>query len=225
MKSLRHILRSINTTSDTVLFPQKHIPKIGSTRIESQRNNSTFTPGLAAMDIKQSDYSTDLKNPGNDMDGVLDPTQHASDGYLCPRCEKSMSFSEKGEHDDWHFAKDLETQDQGGVATLQPPPPVAPPTQDSKPHPASDEKSGQPPGYAPPSYAPPSHPPPAAGASRAKAIRHHTNQVIEAAKIRAIDEVCCSEVYTTMVQSANSSAARNAERPAESPATIWDLQQ
>jgi len=40
----------------------------------------------------------------------------------------------------------------------------------------------------PPDYAPPSYPPPANGASRA-ATRSHTNAVVEAAKIRAVDEV------------------------------------
>jgi hypothetical protein len=152
------------------------------------------------MDVKQPDYTADLKKPGNDMDGELYPNQHTSEEYMCPRCEKSMSFNEKEEHDDWHFAKDLESQEGNGVATPQPPPqiyappPTAPPSHDVKSQPASDSKTGQPPGYAPPSYAPPSHPPPAAGASRAKAIRHHTNQVIEAAKVRARDEVCCIQI-------------------------------
>lgn len=40
----------------------------------------------------------------------------------------------------------------------------------------------------PPGYAPPAGPPPANGASRA-AARNHTNQVVEAAKVRARDEV------------------------------------
>ena len=42
----------------------------------------------------------------------------------------------------------------------------------------------------PPAYAPPAGPPPANVAGRA-AARHHTNQVIEAAKVRARDEVRC----------------------------------
>lgn len=48
---------------------------------------------------------------------------------------------------------------------------------------SSDTKQMQPPQYAPPSNAPPAN-----GASRA-AARNHTNAVIEAAKIRARDEV------------------------------------
>lgn len=41
----------------------------------------------------------------------------------------------------------------------------------------------------PPSYAPPAGAPPVNGTSRTVA-HHHTNQVIEAAKVRAKDEVC-----------------------------------
>lgn len=52
---------------------------------------------------------------------------------------------------------------------------------------ASTMEKGAPPDYAPPGYAPPPGAPPANGASRSSA-RHHTNQVIEAGKIRAHDE-------------------------------------
>lgn len=141
------------------------------------------------MDVKQSDYSADVKNPGNGVDETVKSSQPTSDQYFCPRCEQSMHFNEKDEHDDWHFAKDLEIQDQDSVAPSQPPA-QTPQSQQSKPHVATDSKSEQPPGYAPPSYPPPSHPPPTNGSSRARAIHHHTNQVIEAAKVRARDEVC-----------------------------------
>ncbi|KAK4500600.1 hypothetical protein PRZ48_008789 [Zasmidium cellare] len=46
---------------------------------------------------------------------------------------------------------------------------------------------GAPPTGAPPAYAPPAGPPPGLGADR-RNIRHHTNQVIEAGKVRARDE-------------------------------------
>ncbi|KAL1974672.1 hypothetical protein VTN31DRAFT_4876 [Thermomyces dupontii] len=32
-------------------------------------------------------------------------------GYQCPRCNKFMPEDERGEHEDWHFAKDLSMQD------------------------------------------------------------------------------------------------------------------
>jgi len=55
-------------------------------------------------------------------------------------------------------------------------------------HAGSSSKDSQQSSAPPPDYAPPSYPPPASGASRA-ATRNHTNAVIEAAKIRAVDEV------------------------------------
>lgn len=116
----------------------------------------------------------------------------AMDQYSCSRCNQTMQADEKTEHDDWHFAQDLQSQEQGSGATAsQPPPKVAPPTYppDVKhpyqpdPAPTNGGSSGQ-----TPQYAPPSHPPPTNGASRA-AARHHTNQLIEVSHIRAKDEV------------------------------------
>lgn len=95
-----------------------------------------------------------------------------------------MHFDDKDEHEDWHFAKDLQAQEQDGAAAPAPPAQAPAQTQPLNPQPAGDSKFEQPPGYAPPSY-----PPPTNGASRERTIRHHTNQVIEAAKIRAKDEV------------------------------------
>jgi len=136
------------------------------------------------MDLKQSDYSFDQKKGGNSTDLKLDASHEGSDQYSCPRCEQTVHLSEKDEHEDWHFAKDLEAQEQDGTTAstrpAQAPPQIQPP--DFKQ--AGDSK-----GEPPPDYAPPSYPPPQNGASRATATRHHTNQVIEAAKIRARDEV------------------------------------
>ena len=130
------------------------------------------------MDSKQS-YASDVKN-GHDE--ALN-----ADQYLCPRCEKTMILEEKNEHDDWHFAKDLEEQD--GAASTEHPTQFAPPPHPPLPQASNAQqhfsvsKNEESPGYAAPSY-----PPPANGESRAIAIRHHTNQVTEAAKLRAGDE-------------------------------------
>lgn len=64
-------------------------------------------------------------------------------------------------------------------------------TNASKTHQPTPDIKGNPPAYVPPAYVPPAGPPPANAAGRA-AARHHTNQVIEAAKVRARDEVRCS---------------------------------
>ena len=133
------------------------------------------------MDYKQSDGSTDLKEGANNMDSGSYPV---SKEYFCSRCEKTMASYEKSEHDDWHFAKDLQDQEQGGSVAPETPAQVPPQVKPPDPKQASDSNNFQ-----PPAYAPPSHPPPTSGASRERAIRHHTNPVIEAAKVRARDEV------------------------------------
>ncbi|KAJ5507382.1 hypothetical protein N7527_009525 [Penicillium freii] len=40
--------------------------------------------------------------------------------FVCPRCSKSMVEYEKEEHDDWHFAKDLASQDREEAKGSQP---------------------------------------------------------------------------------------------------------
>ncbi|KGO66018.1 DNA-repair protein, UmuC-like, N-terminal [Penicillium italicum] len=43
---------------------------------------------------------------------------------VCPRCSKSMFEYDKEEHDDWHFAKDLASQDREEAKVSQPPLPT-----------------------------------------------------------------------------------------------------
>ncbi len=78
-------------------------------------------------------------------------------------------------------------------------------TNGSNQHQPSADTKGAPPAYLPPAYLPPAGAPPANAAGRA-AARHHTNQVIEAAKVRAKDEVRFSNQYavTCIVLTTNS---------------------
>lgn len=45
--------------------------------------------------------------------------EHPSLQYTCDRCSKSIPEYEREEHDDWHFAKELETQDRQGARYAQ----------------------------------------------------------------------------------------------------------
>ena len=123
------------------------------------------------MDVK-ANYNVDRKQDLNGLAGGLDASQPTSDQYFCARCDQKMPSGEKNEHDDWHFAKDLQDGDPNGATVSAPAPKSAP------------QAAAQTPDYAPPSY-----PPPVQGASRATAIYRHTNQVVEAGKVRAKDEV------------------------------------
>ena len=123
------------------------------------------------MDSKQGYDSGDQKNHD----------QKTQDEYICPRCEQVIPSDERAEHDDWHFAKDLEDDEQNGVVASQGPPQS---TKSPAIKQAGDKKMDQPPTYAPPSYAPPVNP--------QALVNRHTNKVTEAARVRAMDEVSFS---------------------------------
>ena len=113
------------------------------------------------MDLSQSRGSIAQEKGNNGMKLALDASQPTEDANFCARCDRTIPSDEKDQHEDWHFAKDLQAQE-----TAEPQ--------------ANDQ---------PPQFAPPPYPPPNNAANRAVAIRHHTNQVTEAAKVRARDEV------------------------------------
>ena len=167
------------------------------------------------MDLKQNGGGIDVQNGSNNVGSSLDGSQQNSDLYFCSRCDQKLKWHEKEEHEDWHFAKDLQSQEQDGAGASARPTQAVPQPQRPISKQAADSKDTQPPDYAPPSYppppaapqpadsnntqpsnyAPPSYPPPTNGASRA-AARHHTNQVIEAGKVRARDEVRSTFSFT-----------------------------
>ena len=51
------------------------------------------------------------------LEGEIDSADWVQ--FTCPRCFKSMPEYEREEHDDWHFAKDLEIQDRQEAMTTQ----------------------------------------------------------------------------------------------------------
>lgn len=67
-----------------------------------------------------------LEDPAADEpDSVQEPVEMDSElsgipRFVCPRCSKSMVEDEKEEHDDWHFAKDLASQDREEAKDSQP---------------------------------------------------------------------------------------------------------
>ena len=128
------------------------------------------------MDSKVSTYGMDQKN-------ALNGSQQVADQYVCDQCHESIEMDQRDEHTDWHFAKSLDEQETGGSAATSHSQAV-PSYKQPDIKQSRDQKNDQ-----PPTYAPPSHPPPKIGPSMAAPIRAHTNQVIEAAKVRARDEV------------------------------------
>jgi DNA polymerase eta len=73
------------------------------------------------------------------------PTHHQTtlDTYVCPRCSKNIPLDEKVEHEDFHFAQDLQNQHSSPPAARPPPKPTLPSKSASKP-----KGRGRPPGGA-----------------------------------------------------------------------------
>ncbi|KAJ5979163.1 hypothetical protein N7501_002505 [Penicillium viridicatum] len=63
-----------------------------------------------------STYEPDVLQEPVEMDSELSGIPR----FVCPRCSKSMVEYEKEEHDDWHFAKDLASQDREEAKGSQP---------------------------------------------------------------------------------------------------------
>ncbi|TIA36122.1 hypothetical protein D6C78_05652 [Aureobasidium pullulans] len=108
--------------------------------------------------------------------------------HYCPRCEREIDARTKVEHDDWHFAKDLEEQDNSAVVSQSQlvVPPSYQPTMDSKPFVQSDMKQD-----ASFTHAKATHQ--RSGGKQvignnATTSRRHVNAVDEAATLRAKDE-------------------------------------
>lgn len=135
------------------------------------------------MDTKHNYEDSQQKKDHSGNEFGLDATQQSSHQYFCSRCNQTISLSEKDEHEDWHFAKDLQAQEDDARAPERPAAAAPQPRMQNPKH-ADNSQSNTPASYAPPSY-----PPPQNAASRATAIYRHTNQVIEAAQVRARDEV------------------------------------
>jgi hypothetical protein len=116
------------------------------------------------------------------------PTVAMEKRYICPRCNQEISSHDRSEHDDWHFAEDLERA-EGAPSAL--PIRSAPPMSDRKHSSTSPTKSK-------PSWLQPvdSHHQSTMNSTPAtNKHRHvpHVNAVDKAATLRAQSEVCISE--------------------------------
>jgi hypothetical protein len=168
-----------------------------------------------------SNHVGDEKN-GRMDDATKTPLPVVDEDYFCPRCTQSMPAQSQAEHEDWHLATDLQSEEEHGSGATSHLSKDAslPPKHDLKP--LGDNKIDK----QPPQYMPPPGPPPRNGALRpAISARPHTNQVIEAAKVRARDEVCCATHTQRLTKScAESALATNAKHAAERAAAVQHIQ-
>lgn len=135
------------------------------------------------MDLTQERNSIVEKRDVDVIDAKSDMSSQTSDQYLCSRCEQSIPSVGKHEHNDWHFAKDLQEEDHNDVTVSLLISKDTTHVQQQDVKQASDSKNAR-----PPSYAPPPGPAPTTSAYRITRTQRHRNQVIEAANVRARDE-------------------------------------
>ncbi|KAI1617785.1 DNA polymerase eta subunit [Exophiala viscosa] len=78
-----------------------------------------------------------IEEPEGEGQPHTPPQLHQQDiaSYFCPACQKSISETDRAEHEDWHFAKDLQAQDVPTVSapTTSNSRPPGPSTSTSKP--------------------------------------------------------------------------------------------
>lgn len=140
-KSLSHSTRPRDAES----IPNEH-PSDKRRKIDDSGIKRFFFQSLNAKDpvsniedstSKTEDPKLNIENIVASDNEVLQPAPEQSSGlatpeilegeidsaewmqFTCSRCLKSMPEYEREEHDDWHFAKDLEIQDRQEVMTTQ----------------------------------------------------------------------------------------------------------
>jgi len=84
---------------------------------EDEPSNNCGNKGLAALSSSTNDIESghdELQEAGNRdklQYGLKTGQQTTIDAYVCSKCKGSVSTHEKEEHDDWHFAKDLQASE------------------------------------------------------------------------------------------------------------------
>jgi len=83
-----------------------------------------FAEDMDERDAEQHDVAQE-----DDVQSDPPPQLHQSDisTYFCKACQKSINESDRHEHEDWHFARDLQAQDAPaatGLANSRPPGPL-----------------------------------------------------------------------------------------------------
>lgn len=111
-------------------FPRRELSREGSGDYSDAADHNVYTdvdlsspthgdtsdlseqaPGLST--IVASGVSTDLLDMRPRARAQLPPLQQASlESYFCDRCSKDVPITSKVEHDDWHYARDLQAQER-----------------------------------------------------------------------------------------------------------------
>ena len=75
-------------------------------------NDDVENPIAKPHDYLSEHESKKVQPHGNNYQSSAPQQQTAIDSYFCDRCSKNVATKAKAEHDDWHFARDLQLQEQ-----------------------------------------------------------------------------------------------------------------
>ncbi|KAL1991817.1 hypothetical protein VTN49DRAFT_5125 [Thermomyces lanuginosus] len=91
--------------------------ELNTLNAQNRDSESGRSPGESGKKRKADDGALQRyfkKSVPRDSSTPQPETEPDIAGYQCPRCNKLMPEDERGEHEDWHFAKDLSMQDMQG---------------------------------------------------------------------------------------------------------------
>lgn len=142
-------------------------------RIMPHRIDITRLAALFQLSSHFYRHSLSLTRRGNS-------TETMEKRYVCPRCGQEIAAHDRNEHDDWHFAEELDRAESTPAATLDQLPPLY-----SAPSPTKKKQSWIQPGDS-------HHQSTTTSAHATKKHRHvpYVNAVDKAANLRAQTEVC-----------------------------------
>lgn len=122
--ALQRFLTRSETSRDEGEESHNHDNEAGLTA-EKAFPDQQSAEGHRTASHSSSDRSPLVPVSGDDTQGmkgrvtkVEDSTRRSSgETYICSRCKKSLSTHEKDEHEDWHFAKELQLHDSAGASS------------------------------------------------------------------------------------------------------------
>ncbi|KAL3473921.1 hypothetical protein BJX99DRAFT_188877 [Aspergillus californicus] len=85
-------------------------PPQGESNAHSEQDNPIDMPEANANDI----------HPSENISPDVEPKQVAFGTFSCSQCEMTLPIDEEEEHNDWHFAKDIEAQERQVARNSQP---------------------------------------------------------------------------------------------------------
>ncbi|GAB7351507.1 hypothetical protein MBLNU459_g2150t4 [Dothideomycetes sp. NU459] len=83
---------------------------------EQEEQETAFAPPPSAQHLSVESRPT-IKPPLSAHKGLGSIEETNVNRHICPRCNASVPVTEQTEHNDWHFAKDLQAEDRASSTT------------------------------------------------------------------------------------------------------------